>query len=578
MADVLSYLNSKNIEFRQTGNEAVIRCLHCGKKKLSINIDTGKFQCFYCKAKEPNSDFSVGHISKLMEKWGDIIALTSVSDKIEPNKNQQERNYIDLVDRYHYELMKSKKALRYLAKRGITEESVKRFKLGFTRRYGQDWLAIPSFEDNIPKLLKFRKLPPDENEKLDKYIREEGSKSILFNGDVLKKNNIIFIAEGELDAITAIQNGYENTIGITGGAGTLLPEWYDQLIMVDKLILILDPDEVGQNAARDIWAERLGVSRCWNVKLPEDYDINKYFQDHTKEEFNAVLNQAYQFKVNGVVSLKEALYDLYRQREELKKAYALPWENVNKLMGGGLKKSRLYVLGGQAAAGKTSMSLQILHHLAINYNIPSLTFCMEMPHTSLATKIVQVHHDLCYEEINPDDALTYAIDLEKLPLYFGYSPKITPDIFYNTAKEARNRYGCQAFVFDNLQLLVRSDKESDIAKASKLFKEISMDLNVIMILISQPRKLNSESIPTFDDLKASSAIAQDADNVILIHRKRLSGSSDTKSSFDPIANVIVDKDRFAPGGRTKLELIGAKSKFVEVLTAYENPTKSKEIG
>jgi hypothetical protein len=35
----------------------------------------------------------------------------------------------------------------------------------------------------------------------------------------------------EFDAITLLQQGYENVIGITVGAGTLKSEWYDQLVL-----------------------------------------------------------------------------------------------------------------------------------------------------------------------------------------------------------------------------------------------------------------------------------------------------------------------------------------------------------
>ena len=74
------------------------------------------------------------------------------------------------------------------------------------------------------------------------------------------------------------------------------------------------------------------------------------------------------------------------------------------------------------------------------YKIPSLIFCMEMPEVSLGVKLLQLKYDLVPNEIQFSDALIYSLELEDIPLYFGYSARITPEVYYNTLKEARNRY------------------------------------------------------------------------------------------------------------------------------------------
>ena len=209
------------------------------------------------------------------------------------------------------------------------------------------------------------------------------------------------------------------------------------------------------------------------------------------------------------------------------------------------------------------MAMAILYHFAKNYEIPGLMFCMEMSESALATKVIQLHYDLSYKEINPADGLAYAMKMEDIPLYFGYKSSVTPQIFYNTVKATRDRYGIGIAVFDNLQRMVRSDKESDFAKASGIFKDIAMDLNIPMILISQPRKVNAERDITYDDLKGTGAISADADVVILLNRKRKKGANSVMS-FDSKTTVIVDKSRLAAGGRIQLNFVGEKSKFEEI--------------
>ena len=567
MTDVLDYLISKNVEYKLSGSEAIITCPECGRKKLYININNGAFHCFYCEAINPNSDYAKGHITTLKQAWGDLIAI-DFKPFVAQEENKPDPDFTDQTERYHYDIHSNKRAIKYLLGRGITEESIDRFKLGVTRRYNQDWISIPSYEKGIPKLLKFRKLPPDENPEMDKCIREEGGKSILFNGDAIDKFDEVVVTEGEIDCITLLQNGYENVVGVTVGAGTLKSDWYDQLLTKTKISLIFDADKVGQKAARNVWATRLGIDRCYNVLLPQDEDINSFFMKYDKNMFDEYLKKATRFKVEGIMSLSDALIMLHRQSNgsEIEEKFSTPWESLNDLIGGGIVRKRLTVVGGPAAVGKTTFALQMCYHLATNYEIPCLYFCLEMSETSLAIKTLQLAERSVYQAISPSDGPSYVLKYGHLPIYFGYSARVTLESFYNTVKEARNRYGIGFVVFDNLQLLVRTGEESDIAKASQMFKMMAMDLDIMVCLISQPRKLNGAAEITYDDLKGSSAISQDADTVILIQRKREESSLSKlrMASFSEFANILVDKDRFARGGSTVLHFRGDISCFDEM--------------
>jgi len=557
---IQGYLDSKNIKYNRIGSELYMTCPYCNKEKLCINVETGLFQCWVCKAENPNSPYVAGHISQLKEMWDDSIPLTKLSQEKSPDID-----FTEMALRLHKNLINTetgKKGLRYLAKREITEESIYRFKLGLAEKNSDLFISIPCFEDEIVKLIKYRRLSDEK----PKYLREDKGKSVLFNKDNVKDSSEVFVTEGEIDAITLIQNGIENVVSSTAGVGTLLSEWYDFLIMKEKLYLVFDPDKAGQNAAENEWATRLGINKCYNILLPESYDVNRFFREYNIEDFNKLSSESKRFKVEGLVSLKEAIIELSTLEEQENK-FALPWDSVNNLLGGGLVPKRLTILGGIPGVGKTSFGLQTIYYFTIKHKIPSLFFCLEMSEAMLATKIIQLKYDLTY-----DDALTEISlrskrilgDIGDTPMYFGYSSKVTPDIFYNTVKAARDRYGVRIGVFDNLQRMVRSDKESDIGKASAIFKDIVMDLNIMFILVSQPRKLNSEEIPTYDMLKGSSAIPADADEVILVHRERKKGD-DRSSSLSEETNIIVDKSRFSPGGSTKLTFIGNKSKFIDYI-------------
>ena len=327
--------------------------------------------------------------------------------------------------------------------------------------------------------------------------------------------------------------------------------------------MIFDADDAGQKAAKEIWATRLGVDKCYNVLLPQGYDVDKFLLEYSKEDFEKLIKSATKFKVDGIYSLAEALYQLYeRGMSKDEDRIPFPWESINELLGGGVKKNWLIVVSGIPGSGKTTFVTQILYHFAKVYNIPSLMFCMEMSESDLALKVIQLEKDLTYNEILPSDALVYLSDMEDIPLYFGYKAQITPQLFYNTMKAARDRYGIGIAAFDNLQRMVRSDKEADFAKASGMFKDIAMELKMPFILISQPRRINAERSITSSDLKGSGAIEADGDLIILLNRKRIKESK-AHSIFEEKTTIIVDKSRYSPGGKVNLRFIGEKSKFVE---------------
>ena len=557
MNEVIQYIESKGIPYRIEGKECIIKCPGCMKDKLYVNIENQLFHCFHCETIDPESTYAKGHLSQLKETYGDVMSVAKITK--EPDK---EANFTDMVSRYVYELKNNKKALRYLMKRGFTSETIEKYQLGFTTRYNQEWLCIPSIENDIPKLLKLRKLPPDTSPELGKYIREKNSKSILFNGDAIDKFDTIMIVEGEIDALTLLQNGYENVVGITGGAGTLKSEWYDQLILKERLILILDSDEAGQKAAKNVWATRLGVNRVWNVLLPEDEDINSFFLKYTKESFDRIIKKASRWKVEGVVDLGEALSQLYQSSQSIDAVFPTPYSSLNKLLpGGGLQKTHLVTIGAPGGIGKTTMAMQICYHITKKYELPSLFICLEMPAKDLAVKVIQLDRDLSYKEIDPSDGLIYAQELEDLDMYFSYSSQLDVSMLVETTKVCRDRFGVGIVVLDNLQLMVRSQEHMDYALVSQKAKQLAMDLDMIFVLISQPTKLAGRSM-TSDDLKGTSAVHADSDEILIINRKREGGEDATV--FSNIAKCILDKNRYGSPGKFNLNLIGEKSRFEEI--------------
>ncbi|MFA6361458.1 MAG: DNA primase, partial [Candidatus Shapirobacteria bacterium] len=186
-------------------------------------------------------------------------------------------------------------ALKYVLKRGITLETIKKFKIGFSPENPQilinflakkgfkisDLIATGTFgqsqynsslydrfqgrlvfplSDYRGQVLGFsgRILPSTTNPNMAKYINSPETEiyhksqnlfGLHLAKDIIRTENSVIVTEGEFDMISPFQQGIENIVAIKGTAFT-----EDQLRLLrrftDTIILALDSDFAGNNAAR----------------------------------------------------------------------------------------------------------------------------------------------------------------------------------------------------------------------------------------------------------------------------------------------------------------------------------------
>ena len=231
---------------------------------------------------------------------------------------------LQTLDYYHERLLKTPVALEYLHKRGITDEAIEYFKLGFAdRTLG---LRLPSkqtaqgaqIRERLQRIGLLRESSGHEHfngcvvfpifdcsehgrmgDVTEIYGRKIGSRlrkgtayhlylpgphKGVFNFNCLKSpalnesNRQVILCESIIDALTFWCNGFQNVTCIYGCEG-FTDELFDALIenKVQRVYLAYDNDKAGNRAAsRD--SERLcGVGiECYRVKFPVDMDANRY--------------------------------------------------------------------------------------------------------------------------------------------------------------------------------------------------------------------------------------------------------------------------------------------------------------
>ena len=574
----LEYIQRKGLDYQLESGQAVLKeCPFCGDTKghFYMDQDEGAFFCHKCNEK--------GNLITLQKYFGDYNrqerhnmnrSYQKPQEAVReafPNKN--ERSIVPDEKRAseaHERLLSDKDALQYITRdRGISLETVKVFKIGLQiDKEGGRWLTIPHYEKGKLINIKSRSLPPAEKT----FRRVKDCRSILFNGDAIEASkDEIYITEGEIDALTLWGKGIKNVVGVTTGAGSFDPSWIDQLQAVKKIILCYDPDEPGQKGAREA-ARRLGYDRCFNVVLPDGQDVNEYFlAGHDISDFQNNVGQARQFDVAGIMNFTDGLKHLQTELERPDQTTGIRtgWSDVDRIIKTGFLPGELVVLSAPPKIGKSTFALQITSYNALQGN-PSLFHCLEMRPMKTIEKVVKCHSKR--ENIGDIEIVNTRQAFKNKPLYLGYCyQKPTLDGITETLKAAIRRYGLKLVVFDHLHFLCRSitNQVQEIGLAVQAFKFLAEEMEIPLILIAQPRKIQADSIMTAMDLKDSSSIFSDCDHLIILHRARKAsngkeGATLQTEAYDPVTMVRIEASRYNSGGECLLYYHGEYSRFDEL--------------
>lgn len=571
--------------------------------KFFINEESGLWDCKVCSES--------GNLYQLRQKLGLVMdGATSMKDVAASSTTPS-----PLPDLYgmHKQLYDDKYAdvLDYLfSTRGFSMDVIERMKLGAD--YSQDkdgvmryWYVIPYLDAaGNPYFYKKRNVPSEDGKKL--FKAPHGREAGLFNESILKPGmEELCIVEGESDCLSLLSQGYESVVAVPGAA-VKKAAWIEKLdkLAPKTIYIIYDNDKPGQDNAKQM-AARIGLDRTRNVLLPAfskvdgspGKDLNEWFvSGKTLDDLRQLMAEAKPFDVTGVQSVATVLQELKYSLAEhgTQPKYDTPWPSLTAKVGG-FEDGDVVGILAEAKIGKTTMALNMIQYYATK-GYPSLMYCQEMPPKRMVRKwvshVAQADDSPGASQITPqvvDNALEVALSLQGDILFGFTTPCVAKDVF-ETIRQAVRRYGVKVVCFDNLQMVVQSLEHSaqETSKITKQFKQLAMELGVLILLIIQPHRVADGQIVSSRNAMGSSAIEKDVDYMICLHRNRIAnireaefnGVLDTEAAFDANMMVKVDLGRYAPGGITTLVMDGAKSTVREFVTspaAVEQPTEAVPV-
>jgi len=252
-----------------------------GKGNLEINYNRGMFKCWSCQ----DTNNMHGPVIKLLKKYGsaknlrDYLLVKPDADSIiikehinlEVKLPEGYKKLCECTDRDY----KSVQARNYLYERGITDEIIRDYDIGYTYR-GQFFnrIIIPSYDGNGKLNYFIARWFSKEYTKL-KYINPTAEKQeIVFNEGRINWDATIYLVEGVFESLVI-----PNSIPLLGKyvSDKLLELLYDKASC--DIIILLDGDAY-LDATNLFFKLNFGDlrNRIKIIETPEDYDPSLIFQ------------------------------------------------------------------------------------------------------------------------------------------------------------------------------------------------------------------------------------------------------------------------------------------------------------
>jgi len=249
-----------------------------GKGNLEVNYAKGVYKCWACWERNNMR----GNVVKLIKQFGNkqnlkdylLVAPAYIYKKVEytdiPDKVFLPKTYKKFSEATIYD-KKYKEAYDYVKGRGLTDEMLERYKVGFTNDgKKKNRIIIPSYTNGELNYYIARSFEHRNN---FKYLNPDAKKElIIFNEELINWDATIYLVEGAFDHIVT-----PNSIPLLGKFISDKLFFELQTRAKGKVVLVLDGGEEEREDALKLYA-RLNTAYLYDrirvVNIPDKWDLS----------------------------------------------------------------------------------------------------------------------------------------------------------------------------------------------------------------------------------------------------------------------------------------------------------------
>lgn len=302
------------------------------------------------------------------------------------------------------------------------------------------------------------------------------------------------------------------------------------------------------------------------------------FMDDAEQKLFAITQRGVQ---RGYATMREVIKGAFTQIEALYQKT----EHITGVPSGfvdlddmtaGWQSSDLIIIAARPAMGKTSFTLNMLTHAALERKIPAAFFSLEMSNEQLAIRM------LCSEARIDQSRLRQgrmteqewarlikaAGTLSEAKIFLDDTPSLPIMEFRSKCRRLKAEHDLGIVFIDYLQLMRGSSqsrqsgsREQEISEISRNLKAVAKELEIPIIALAQLNRgveSRADKRPMMSDLRESGAIEQDADIITFIYRDEVYNPDTERKG---VAEIIIGKHRNGAIGAVDLRFFGSYTRF-----------------
>ena len=313
------------------------------------------------------------------------------------------------------------------------------------------------------------------------------------------------------------------------------------------------------------------IDECYN-----DVSDFEAFMDDAESKLFAITQSGAK---KNYVTMREVIKEAFAQIEALYQKS----EQVTGVPSGfidldeitaGWQPSDLIIIAARPAMGKTSFTLNMAAHAAIERQIPVAFFSLEMSNVQLAIRMLCSEARVDQSKLRTGRMteqewarlIKAAGTLSEAPIFLDDTPALPIMEFRSKARMLKAEQDIGVIFVDYLQLMKArgsniGSREQEISEISRNLKGIAKELAIPVVALAQLNRgveQRADKRPMNSDLRESGAIEQDADIISFIYRDEV---YNPETEHKGLAEIILGKHRNGGLGTVRLRFFGRYTRF-----------------
>ena len=241
-------------------------------------------------------------------------------------------------------------------------------------------------------------------------------------------------------------------------------------------------------------------------------------------------------------------------------------------MTSGFQNSEMIIIGARPSMGKTALALSMIHHIAIQKNIPTGIFSLEMSYTQIGQRLISQIARMSGSRIRSGMMTQAEFQRQQYAggvLYVGpLCSAVTRNMkmfdLRAMARKMKQQYQVKIIFIDYIGLITSDNYSSNtprheqVSEISRSLKSLARELDIPIVALCQVSRDSEGKEPTLANLRDSGSIEQDADVVMFIHRERKATDNNDEAIE---AKILLAKQRNGPIGNVDLIFLPSYAKF-----------------